>query len=115
MFAGIEGFGLGFDRAGMDCVFQSEINPHRRIVLDHHYPNVPKAGDISDVSGSDLGRPDVLVGGFPCKDLSIGKGHREGLDGARSGLYWEFQRLVDEHLRLVDSTRPRWAVLENVP
>jgi DNA (cytosine-5)-methyltransferase 1 len=114
-FAGIEGFGQGFDRAGMRCVFQSEINPYRLQVLNNHYPNVRKAGDIRDVSGSDLGRPDILVAGFPCKDLSIGKGKRTGLDGERSGLYWEFQRLVDEHLRLVDATRPRWCVLENVP
>lgn len=114
-FSGIEGFGLGFERSGMQCTFQSEINPFRQQVLARHWSDVPRAGDIRDVRGSDLGRPDILVAGFPCKDLSIGKGNRTGLDGERSGLYWEFQRLVDEHLRLVDATRPRWAVLENVP
>ena len=114
-FAGIGGFDLGFDQAGMECTAQVEIDPKRRKVLARQWPNTPRGEDIREVNGTDIGRPDVLVGGFPCKNLSIGKGHRKGLASDDSGLYWEFHRLVDEHLRLVDSTRPRWTVLENVP
>jgi DNA (cytosine-5)-methyltransferase 1 len=50
---------------------------------------------------------DVLCGGFPCQDLSYaGKG--AGLDGARSGLWAEYARLVRE-------LRPRYVIVENVP
>lgn len=114
-FAGIEGFGLGFDAAGMKCTAQIEINPYRRRLLEERWPDVPKGDDVKSASGRDLGRPDVAIAGFPCKNLSIGKKDRRGLDSDDSGLYWEFHRLVDEHLRLVDATRPRFTVLENVP
>lgn len=114
-FAGIGGFDLGFERAGMRCIGQSELIAGRREVLARAWPDVPQQGDISDVTGNSIGNPDLICGGFPCKDLSIGKGHRKGLDGARSGLFYEFARLVDEYLRLVDHARPRWLVLENTP
>lgn len=114
LFAGIGGFDLGFDRAGMECTAQVEIAPNSVKVLTEHWPNVPKGGDIRGVSGTDIGRPDVVAAGFPCKNLVVRKtGGREGLAGDDSKLYWEFQRLVDEHLRLVDETRPRWTILEN--
>lgn len=61
-----------------------------------------RAGIIRD----DL-RVDVLVGGFPCQDVSVA-GQRAGLSGKRSGLYFEFMRLVRE-------LQPRWVVIENVP
>jgi DNA (cytosine-5)-methyltransferase 1 len=115
VFAGVGGFDLAFDEAGMTCTAQVEINPDRQRVLAHHWPDVPRGGDVRDAHGSDLGRPDVLVGGFPCKDISRGLARNKGLQGTRSGLYWEFHRLLDEHLRLVDESRPRWTVLENVP
>ena len=114
-FAGIGGFDLGFDRAGMTPTAQIELRADRRAILREHWTDVPQGDDIRDASGSDLGSPDLIAGGFPCKDLSLGKGKRKGLDGEHSGLYWEFHRLVDEHLRLVDDARPRWTVLENVP
>lgn len=115
LFAGIGGFDLGFDRAGMTPTAQVEINPNSAKVLAEHWPDVPRGEDIRDVSGSDIGRPDVVAAGFPCKDLTVRKtGGRAGLAGKDSALYWEFHRLVDEHLRLVDATRPRWTVLENV-
>jgi DNA (cytosine-5)-methyltransferase 1 len=113
-FAGIGGFDLAFDRAGMKCTAQVEIEPNRQKVLARHWPDVPRGGDVRSVNGTDLGNPDVIVGGFPCTDLSIGKARGKGLAGPESGLYWEFHRLVDEHLRLVDAARPRFTVLENV-
>lgn len=114
-FAGIGGFDVGFERAGMTVTTQVEIDKHARTVLHNHYPTVPLLGDISDVHGTDLGALDVLVGGFPCQDVSKGNTVRKGLDGARSGLFFQFARLVEEYARLVDETNPRWVVLENVP
>lgn len=112
-FAGVGGFDLAFDRAGMHPTVQIEIDRQCLRVLTEHWPTVPKGGDIREFSGKDLGNPDVLCGGFPCKDTSIAAPHRLGLAGSRSGLYWEFHRLLDEHLRLVDESRPRWTIIEN--
>ncbi len=114
-FTGIGGFELGFMRAGMEHTAMCEIIPHRQRVLTRQFPTTPIGGDIRGVHGSDLGRPDVVCGGFPCKDLSIGKGGRKGLSGDHSGLFWEFHRLVAEHLRLTDETGARWLVMENTP
>jgi DNA (cytosine-5)-methyltransferase 1 len=58
-------------------------------------------------SGTNLPWVDVITGGFPCQDVSVA-GRRAGLDGERTGLFWEFHRIVDE-------TRPRWFIAENVP
>lgn len=116
LFAGIGGFDLGFTRAGMTCTVQVENAPNSVKVLRERFPTTPRGGDVRDVRGTDLGRPDLIVAGFPCKDLTARKtGGRAGLAGDDSSLYWEFHRLVGEHLRLVDETRPRWTVLENVP
>lgn len=115
-FAGVGGFDLGFQRAGLRCVGQSELIESRRGVLAKHFPDTPIQGDIRDVRGSHItGDPDLFCGGFPCKDTSIAAPHRRGLDGARSGLFYDFARLVGEYLRLVDHARPRWVVLENTP
>lgn len=114
-FTGIGGFELGFAQAGMTPTVMVEVDPKASKVLDHHFPAVPKAGDISDVSGSDLGRPHITVGGFPCGDTSIAAPHRLGLAGERSGLYREILRLQDEHFRLTQDCEAEWCVLENVP
>lgn len=57
-----------------------------------------------------LARPDVICGGFPCQDVSLAAGRtsRAGIDGARSGLWTEFARIVAE-------IGPRWVIAENSP
>lgn len=112
-FTGLGGFDLAFNRAGWSCEAMVEWDPACQKVLRQHFPTIPLLGDINDVSGSQIGRPDLAVGGFPCQDTSIAAPHRAGLAGSRSSNYFEFQRLVGEHLRLVDATRPRWVVIEN--
>ena len=112
-FTGIGGFDLAFDRAGWSCEAMVEWDPACQKVLRQHFPTIPLLGDISDVTGTQIGRPDLAVGGFPCQDTSIAAPHRSGLAGSRSSNYFEFQRLVGEHLRLVDETKPRWVVIEN--
>jgi DNA (cytosine-5)-methyltransferase 1 len=113
MFAGVGGFDLGFEQAGMSPTVQVEIDRNASKVLAAHWPDTPRGEDISDVTGADIGRPDVVVGGFPCQDTSIAAPHRDGLAGARSGMFWEFHRVLGEHLRLVAETAPRWTVIEN--
>jgi DNA (cytosine-5)-methyltransferase 1 len=107
LFAGIGGFDLGFERAGMRCAWQVEIDDYCRKVLAKHWPNVPRWDDVRTFTGEGFERPDVICGGFPCQDVSRG-GLQFGITGSRSGLYVELLRIV----RLV---RPRFAVLENVP
>jgi len=107
LFSGVGGFDLGFEREGFVTAWRCEIEPFCRDVLTVKLPGPTVFGDVRGVSRTVTERVDVLVGGFPCQDLSVA-GQRRGLAGARSGLFFEFMRLVGE-------LRPAWVVIENVP
>lgn len=108
-FSGIGGIDLGFERAGMDVVFQCEILPFGQAVLSKHWPNVPLRNDITKLQGADIPDADLFAGGFPCQDLSLAnQGKRKGLEGSRSGLFYKYAELISEK-------RPRWVFIENVP
>lgn len=113
IFAGIGGFDLAFDHLGMTPTAQVEVNKHRQKILARHWPDTDRGDDVRTVNGSDLGRPDLIVGGFPCQQTSSAAPHRTGLDGHLSSMFWEFHRLIDEYARLVDASNPRWVVIEN--
>jgi DNA (cytosine-5)-methyltransferase 1 len=103
LFSGIGGFSLGLERAGMRTVAFCEIDKFCREVLAKHWPDVPC---YEDVTTADFPAADIVVGGFPCQDVSLA-GRRAGITGERSGLYRELIRA----LRVV---RPRHAIVENV-
>lgn len=107
LFSGIGGLELGLEMAGLGPVaFQVENNPFCRSVLARHWPEVPKHDDVRSLDPETLPPVDILCGGFPCQDVSsAGKG--AGLAGARSGLWYEFRRIVE-------AARPPWVVVENV-
>jgi DNA (cytosine-5)-methyltransferase 1 len=105
LFSGIGGFDLGFERAGLRCAWQCEIDPKAREVLRRHF-NVEIFDDVKTI-GKDAGAVDVICGGFPCQDVSIA-GNRLGFAGERSGLWFEFARVIEE-------LAPGWVVIENVP
>lgn len=106
LFSGIGGIDLGFERAGMRCIWQSEIDPYASKVLKKHWPEIPNYGDVTKINWEKVERPNIIAGGFPCQDISYaGKG--AGIHGERSGLFFELMRAV----RVV---RPRIVVLENV-
>lgn len=107
LFSGIGGFDLGFERAGMWSAWQCEIDSKCREVLQKHWEGVQIFDDVRNVTANNASRVDLLCGGFPCQDLSIA-GKRAGLAGERSGLWYEFARVIEE-------LRPRWVVIENVP
>lgn len=107
LFSGVGGFDLGFERAGFEVAYQVEFDKHAQAVLKRHWPNTPLFEDVRNVTATELPAVDVLVGGFPCQDLSVA-GRRAGLAGARSGLFYEFARIIEE-------TGPEWVVIENVP
>lgn len=114
LFAGVGGFDLGFEAAGMECCFQVEWDQHCQQVLAYHWPDVPRWSDVSDVKGADLPPVDVITFGSPCQDLSVA-GKRAGLDGGRSNLFFEATRIIREMCDGTDGVFPRVAVWENVP
>jgi DNA (cytosine-5)-methyltransferase 1 len=108
-FSGIGGFDLGFERAGLKVQWQCEIVPFCNTILGQHWPNVPRALDITKVDPDEIPDSTVWVGGFPCQDVSLARmGPRKGLKGNRSGLFYDFARLIE-------SRRPPVVVIENVP
>ena len=128
LFAGIGGFDLGFERAGMQCRWQVENDPFANRVLAKHWPNVRRWPDVRTFPPEFCGgcgatdedrrcvgcradfvadwRVDVICGGFPCQDISAA-GLKSGLGGQRSGLFFDAVRVVRQ-------LRPRIVVLENV-
>jgi len=107
LFAGIGGFDLGLERAGMRCAWQVEIDPFCRAVLAKHWPDVPKFKDVRYVGRNELATVDLVCGGFPCQDVSLA-GKRAGMEGERTTLWTEFSRIIRE-------LRPKWVLAENVP
>ena len=107
LFSGIGGFELGFERAGMRVSWQVERDAFCRAVLARHFPDAARFEDVREVGAGNLAPVDLICGGFPCQDLSSA-GRGAGIDGARSGLWSEFARIVRE-------LRPRYVVVENVP
>lgn len=113
LFAGVGGFGMGMETAGWACAWQVEWDKQCQQVLRHHWPDVPKYGDVTTVSGYDLTPVDCITFGSPCQDLSVA-GKRAGLDGNRSGLFFEAVRIIEEMRSATESVWPRWAIWENV-
>jgi DNA (cytosine-5)-methyltransferase 1 len=111
LFAGIGGFDLGLERTGgFETVAFCEIDQEARDCLTERFPGVPIYHDVRELTADRLRkdgiRPNAIVGGFPCQDVSFAGGGA-GLDGARSGLWSEFARLVGE-------LRPEIVGVENV-
>ncbi len=113
LFAGIGGMDLGLERAGMTCKWQVETDPYCRRVLAKHWPDARRWNDVRYfLAGKRLRRTrdewavDLVAGGFPCQDISYA-GRGAGLAGERSGLWYEFARVV----RVL---RPRFVIVENV-
>lgn len=106
-FAGVGGFDLGFQQAGMTPAFHCEIDPYCQNILKRHWPNVPLHGDITDLNAQDIPNAELWCAGWPCQDLSNANTEREGLEGRRSGLFFQFAELAAIR-------KPRWVVLENV-
>ena len=107
LFAGIGGFDLGFERAGFETRWQVEIEPFCQAVLKTRFPNAQRLSDIQECGARNLERVDCITAGVPCQDVSVA-GKRAGLAGERTGLFYEFARILRE-------LRPAWFVFENVP
>ena len=112
LFAGIGGFDLGLERAGMRCVWQVENDPYAIRVLEKHWPAVRRWPDVRTFPPTQDWNAfctwpyaDLICGGFPCQDIS-NAGRRVGIHGERSGLWRDFARIVGV-------VRPRFVLVEN--
>jgi DNA (cytosine-5)-methyltransferase 1 len=107
LFSGIGGLELGLEWAGVGrAVWQVERDEWCRGILARHWPDAERFDDVLSVGARNLAPVDLICGGPPCQDISYaGKG--AGLAGARSGLWFEYARIVRE-------LRPRFVVVENV-
>ena len=114
LFDGSGGFPLAGILAGVEPVWASEIEPFAIRVTTKRLPKMRHYGDVSDISGADLEPVDIITFGSPCQDLSIA-GKRSGLDGSRSGLFFEAVRIVKEMREKTHGEKPRFIVWENVP
>jgi DNA (cytosine-5)-methyltransferase 1 len=107
LFSGIGGFSLGLERAGMQTIAFCERDEFCQRVLAKHWPEVPIHDDITTLDGTQYrGAADVVCGGFPCQDISYA-GNGAGLAGERSGLWFEFARIIRE-------VEPDFVLVENV-
>jgi DNA (cytosine-5)-methyltransferase 3A len=87
--------------------FASEIKPHAMAVTQSNFPNTHQVGDVTKLSANNLPKIDLLIGGSPCQDFSRANRVQKGADGEKSGLFWEYVRLLKE-------LKPKYFLLENV-
>ena len=107
------GWSLGLHRAGVRTIAACEIDEWRGHVFARRWPGARMYADVRELTAdrllADTGRlPDWIVGSPPCQDASCANAKGRGVDGDRTGLFFEAVRLVGE-------CRPAWACFENVP
>lgn len=112
LFSGAAGgWTLGLHRAGWTTVAACEVDPWRRAVFSRNWPEVVMFDDVRTLTArslAGLGPVDAIVGSPPCQDASTANAKGKGVDGERTGLFFDAVRLVRE-------VRPRWVCFENVP
>ena len=114
LFDGSGGFPLGGLMCGIKPIWASEIEPFAIRVTTKRLPFMKHLGDINAVNGSQIDPVDIITFGSPCQDMSIA-GKRGGLDGSRSGLFYEAIRVIKEMRRKTNGKYPRYCLWENVP
>ena len=107
LFDGISCARVALERANIKIkqYLSSEVDKYAIQVAQKNYPATIQLGSVVGLTSPP--NIDLLVGGSPCQDLSIAQKNRKGLDGERSGLFWEYVRILKE-------AKPRWFILENV-
>lgn len=125
LFDGISCGRVALDRAGIpvEAYYASEIDKKAIAISVKNYPDIVQVGSVENYyyrcnpeacicwneeeHNLQTQKIDLLIGGSPCQDLSIAKKNRKGLDGERSGLFWEYVRILKE-------VKPKYFILENV-
>jgi DNA (cytosine-5)-methyltransferase 1 len=106
LFSGIGGFELGAQMAGIETIWNCEIEEFQRNVLKKKFPKTKQYNDIRELHKPE--QVDIISGGFPCQDISIANRNARGIIGERSGLWTEMFRVVCE-------TKPKYLIIENSP
>ena len=114
LFDGIAGFPLAASRLGITSVWASEIDKSAIAVTKKHFPDMIHLGDITKINGAAIEPVDIIAFGAPCQDWSVA-GKRAGIEGARSGLFFEAVRIISEMQAATCSEYPKFLVFENVP
>lgn len=123
LFDGISCARVALEKADIpvESYYASEIDKYAIAISKKNYLDIIHMGNVTELSYNDLSKQfisdsfnsstniviDLLIGGSPCQDLSIAKKNRKGLDGERSGLFWEYVRILKE-------VKPKYFILENV-
>ena len=106
--SGVEAISVAWKGLGFNPVAFSEIEKFPSAVLEHHYPNVPNLGDMTNYKEwKNDGTVGLIVGGTPCQSFSIA-GLRRGLEDPRGNLMLTFGAIIKKY-------RPSWVLWENVP
>ena len=115
LFSGAMGLDLGLEMAGFECAVCVENDADAVKTIKYNRPNLPVYNtSIVDVSGKDLKTSGgfagenipLVVGGPPCQAFSV-FGNRLGIEDARGNMLFEFIRIINE-------TRPKTFLMENV-
>lgn len=107
LFSGIGGFDLAAERQGFKNVFACEIDVNCQKVLKKNFPNINLYADIKELHKEKKLRADIISAGFPCQDISSANSSGKGLEGKRSGLFFEV-------IKIVRLQKPKFVILENV-
>lgn len=111
LFSGIGGFELGLERAiPSQTIWQVEQDKFCQSILKKHWPNAKIYDDVRNITKDNVEVPDIICGGFPCQDISVA-GKLGGIQGEKSGLWWEMWRIISE---LSQGRKKPIVVLENV-
>lgn len=110
LFDGISCGRVALERAGIpvETYYASEIDKYAMSVAQAMYPDTIQIGDVCKIDFTKyIGKVDMIIGGSPCQDLSIAKQNRQGLQGERSRLFWEY-------IKALTIIKPKYFLLENV-
>ena len=110
LFDGISCGRIALERAGIpvETYYASEIDKYAMSVAQAMYPDTIQIGDVCKIDFTQyIGKVDMIIGGSPCQDLSIAKQNRQGLQGERSRLFWEY-------IKALTIIKPKYFLLENV-
>jgi DNA-cytosine methyltransferase len=111
LFDGMSCGRIALERAGIkvDKDYSSEIKEYAIKVANENYPQDKdyRLGDVTKIKANELSQIDLLIGGSPCQDFSGANKERLGIKGTKSGLFYEYVRLLNE-------CKPKYFLLENV-
>lgn len=103
-FSGIGGFEVAIHQTfpSATCLGYSEIKPNAIKIYEKHFPTHKNIGNIVNIDSSTIKELikdgcDLVVGGFPCTNLSSMaslKGDHSGVDGSKSGLFFDLIRIL---------------------